>query len=145
MNTQKFIIWDNEKNCWFKPTYPKNKVKNTEEIFFSQSGEMYLRENDGVDPCDKLTHIPDKGGRFTSCLYTGVKDANDIKTYQHDVVRTEDGIGKVVFQAGCFMISPIEGEAVATELLSMERSLWKKRKYERIGNLIERPDLLNQL
>lgn len=119
--TEKYKIWDTQNKQWFRPTYPGFRIgknyrqvehKETEEIFFSQSGEIYLRKNDGTDPLkNELTHYPliqDRDGklegRFIACLFTGIKDKLEIKTYQHDLVEADGWKGKVTFLNGAWQI-----------------------------------------
>jgi hypothetical protein len=130
---EKYKIWNTETNSWYRPTYPKNKVINTEEILFSQSGEMWMRTNDGTPgSCDVLTHL---NGKFKPCLYTGLKDVDEKKTYEYDVVMTDDGPCLVVFK---------NGSAYAELLSDRSRSfiLGQLKAFSNMGSSIEFPELL---
>lgn len=88
--TEKYKIWEVAAAKWFKPVYPSQsgggvaKTK-TREILFSQSGEMYLHEDDSAQPGSKtLTFINQT--KFIPCLYTGRKDREGVKVYNGDKV-----------------------------------------------------------
>lgn len=134
--TQKYKIWDDEAQTWYRPTYPGTRmvnnskpieIKGTEEILFSQTGEMYMRKNDGQGP-DQLTHL---NGRYCPCLYTGMKDKAKIKTYVNDVVQNQTYKGKVIAYEGCF------GVQVGSAVFPLV-----PYQFENLGSMLEKPDLL---
>lgn len=134
--TEKYKIWDDEAKQWYRPTYPGTKMVNnskpikivaTEEIMFSQTGELYMRKNDGQSP-DQLIHL---NGRFKPCLYTGMKDKHEVKTYVNDVVQNQTFKGRVIAFEGCF------GVAVGNTIFPLV-----SRHFENLGSMLEKPDLL---
>lgn len=103
--TEKYKIWDVELVNWFRPIYPRGKETRTREILFSQSGEMFLHENDGKGGQFTITHIPPgENAKFIPCLYTGVKDNLDVKVYHNDIISGQHGEGLVISKSGCWMI-----------------------------------------
>lgn len=134
--TEKYKIWNTETNTWYRPTYPKNKVLNTEEILFSQSGEMWMRTNDGQPgSCDILTHL---NGKFKPCLYTGLKDINEIKTYANDVVLCKGRKGIVVIKNGTAWIDFHVFDSSSPIL----RHFLGDETFENLGSVFEHPELL---
>lgn len=142
MNTTKYKIWDNEKKEWFRPTYPRNKQTLTEEVLFmSQSGEMYLHTKNLTE--DLLVHVPELG-RFTPCRYTELKDSNDEKVYEFDVIRCDIGTGRVIKSSGCWMIEWIDDPEANMELLAIIFKTGRKRVFVRLGSSLEEPALLEK-
>lgn len=119
--TSKYKIWDVANQCWFIPTYPGfKKDKNgkqiqtfeTKEIFFSQSGEMYMRESlNGTE--NKFTHLNSVEGaeEFRPYQYTGFK-IKDEKIYNFHLVRHVDtGIeGEIIFERGAWYVHFLTGD-----------------------------------
>lgn len=143
MNTEKYKIWDTETRQWFRPTYPRNKETRTQEILFTQSGELVMHEKDELEGVSKLSIMhsgKDAKGvevcRFVPCVYTGVKDVVDVKAYLHDRIICSDDKGTVILENGRFMIQWDSQVTRANELLAIEPS-GRKRIFEIIGNVLE--------
>lgn len=93
--TEKYIIWDTQEKKWFRPTYPgfvlepkNNKQVQTyltEELLFSQSGEIYMRN---INPSqDKgISCITHAAERFRAYAYTTMKDREERKIYDGHII-----------------------------------------------------------
>lgn len=79
--------------------------------------------------------------------YTGLKDRREKEIYRNDIVKCAYGIGKVVFNAGCFMVEWIgDGEAYMEFLFSKDGMYRREgdEVFEVIGNIHDNQELLNQ-
>jgi hypothetical protein len=133
---EKYKIWDTENKIWYRPTYPNHKQKTTEEILFSQAGELWMRKNDGqLGSPDVLTHL---NGKYKPCLYTGLKDVNETKTYVNDVVQLgTEGKGIIILQEGAFFVEMIDtGEKFILNFFMHD--------FANLGNAFEFPGLLEK-
>lgn len=102
----KYKIWDNQNQCWYKPTYEENSGK-IEEILMTQSGELCMRvKKDGQEAFihESALMYPYKTEngeellpRFASFLYTGTKDSNGKKLFVGDLVKDVDGVFQIRF------------------------------------------------
>ncbi len=165
MTTEKCKIWNTQEQEWFKPIYPgfkpgKNntqvRITLTKEIFFSQSGEIYLYEcEEGQQPV--FTHIPlindkDAVNLYIPCLYSGVRDINEIKLHVGDIASNGVATWEVVFNKGCYcgkFISKLNPGSGQQEFSNDEDSEDKTqialraiKGLEYKGNKFETPSLL---
>jgi uncharacterized phage protein (TIGR01671 family) len=87
------------------------------------------------------------------CLmeFTGLKDIANEDCYENDIVKavwSEDindelfGIGKVIFNCGCFMLEWIDDREANMELLGMIYKTGRPRVFKILGNEYENPELL---
>lgn len=153
---EKYKIWDVVNQKWFRPTYPGPKkdnqgkivnVKITEEILFSQSGEMYLRKNTGEDKnisasiidCDQLEHV--SKDLYIPCLYSGWKDLEGNKWYEGDICRCEYKTSFIVtFSEGAFRERYIGSPTPPSIFPVIDKET--VRLYTKVGNVLETPELL---
>lgn len=86
-------------------------------------------------------------------LFTGLKDIAHINCFQNDIVKavwSENindeifGIGKVIFNAGCFMIEWLDDREANMELLGLIYKTGRPRVFKIIGNVSQNPELLNR-
>lgn len=140
MNTNKCKIWDNQDKKWFVPKYPtqgagtKKNTTDTEEIFISQSGEVYLFQHQEGDKI-KLTH--DTPHRYEICNFTGHRDVQQKKWYINDVIKTKNGIGVLIWHRDRLSIG--SGDANNYHAID-ETDVKELNESDNIGNICETPD-----
>ncbi len=144
----KVRAWDNE------TMYVSEKIPDEVEHYYndfsivvSLSGYCYRIENNG-DGNDKIYSLPESA---TPMQFTGLKDIDNIDCYENDIIKAvwgEDindeifGIGKVIFNCGCFMIEWIDDKEANMELLGMIYKTGRPRVFKILGNGFENPELL---
>lgn len=114
----KYKIWDVEKKCWFVPRHPDRK-KNliTEEILFSQAGDMFYHINRGDNHVpigeftqSELKHVTEE--LFRPYRYTTSKSQEGQKIYEGDIVRLEhiDNTGEVKWYDGSGFLIKLDND-----------------------------------
>lgn len=85
--------------------------------------------------------IPETVGQFI-----GLKDCNSVEIFEHDIVHVYYGVGKVVFNAGCFMIEWIDDKEANMELLFTQNFKIGHRREDLVvtGNIHTNPELLSK-
>lgn len=81
----------------------------------------------------------------TECQFTGLIDKNEKRIFEGDIVQCGYGIGKVVFQAGCFMIQWLDDKEAYLEFVFSRKGMHSRRHdevLEIIGNVFQSPELL---
>lgn len=82
---------------------------------------------------------------FDGCIWmeiTGVDDNNGRMAYESDIVKTDIGIGRIIFSRGCFMIEWLDDPQANIEPLGFEIKFGRRREFEILGNGYENPGLL---
>jgi len=77
--------------------------------------------------------------------FTGLTDKKGVEIFEGDIVKVEYGIGRVVFNAGCFMIAWIDDPEANMELLGIlikPISGRPRKELEILGNIFEHKNLL---
>lgn len=98
----KYKIWDNEKECWYKPIYNVWKGE-LHDLTLTQSGELMLRDMNGT------THESSFPGRYEVVMFTGLTDKNgvDLDWWEGDILQLQDKEDKsicvIVWRNGGFM------------------------------------------
>ena len=85
--------------------------------------------------------------RFEISQYTGLKDKNDIGIYEEDIIKDNEYIFIVKYQAGGFVLSPIKYSKndpyVGRQIVELQTAQYIKESCEVIGNIYENKELLN--
>ncbi|MBG9786559.1 YopX family protein [Brevibacillus laterosporus] len=136
MREIKFRAWDKKR----KEMFPVHELK-FEKI--SQLLETVIgyddHDSDGWTRHGGHGNRYANGVRFEMMQYTGLKDCNGKEIYEGDVLKTNEGIAKVVFEMG--------------QLMAFYQTMsdqWKPYHFvvnyygKVIGNIYEHPHLLNQ-
>lgn len=74
--------------------------------------------------------------------FTDYRDDFDTEVYEHDIIQTPYGIGKVVFLHSCFMIQWIDDPEANMELLSRTSKNKTRDSLKIIGNIHQHPELI---
>lgn len=141
--TKKYKIWDVENKKWFKPIYPSQSggdkaKKETREILFSQSGEMFLHHDSGIK---LLTHVNQT--QFIPCLYTGFKSKEGIKLYGGDVIKNIQAEYNIIyFWNGQWCYQNYHARALPLEYNPFKS---ENSEHEYIGNIFETPELIEKV
>ena len=134
MRTIKFRIFDKEN---LKMNHPDGYV--LENTWFGVTTEHYLDESHVKD-------YPMKSNSYILMQYTGLKDKNGKEIYEGDIVKCGYGIGKVIYNAGCFMIEWIDDKEAMMEFIFSRDGIYPRRHgdefLEIIGNIHQNPELL---
>lgn len=100
-----------------------------------------------------LTVLAAENGRFcmfseiTLIRFTELYDIEKNELWEFDVVKTSYGIGKIVFNAGCFMIEWIDDSEAYMELLAFEPKSFGRARTDlvKLGNIFKNPELLKKI
>lgn len=134
---RKTKIWNSQEGKWFMPTYPaqvrgkNNQLTNTEkteEILFTQSGDMYMRVQESKNANNTLSLLNDEV--WIRCEYTGLKDKTEKKIYEHDQVQGEYKVGVIMLVKSCWIVR-YEDDAMDVPLSEINEYL------EVIGSTLE--------
>ncbi len=111
-----------------------------------------LRFTDGsamIMPSNSMAYVPKGKNVFCSaeCYeidtetvgeYTGEKDKNGVKVFEHHIVKTKSGIGVINFDNGCFSVQDNHSRNnPALDIVMNEGEI------EVIGNVFDNPDFLD--
>lgn len=131
----KFRVWDNV----LKELFPISGIllerfsPDTTSRYYC-IGELAPNENSSVDE------------DFVLMQYTELKDKNGKEIFEGDIIEVSYGRGKVVFNAGCFMIEWIDDKESYMELLGMYHKTGEFGRPRKdiliIGNVFDNPELL---
>lgn len=79
-----FRIWDSLLQKWYEPTYEAYKG-NLHEVFISLNGRLVIRT---------LNRLEDESlwsDRYKLSQYTTLRDINNVKVFENDIVRSSNG------------------------------------------------------
>ncbi len=89
------------------------------------------------------------GGVFTAnCVFmqsTGLSDLNNKEIFEGDIVKCGYGLGKVVWQAGCFMVQWLDDKEAYLEFVFSRKGMYVRKDdecFEIVGNIYENPEML---
>lgn len=87
----------------------------------------------------------DEGQDIAIMQFTSLYDKNGKEIYEGDVVKCGYGVGKVIFNVGCFMVEWIDDTGADMEFLFSRKGRRGRDSYDEfevIGNIYENPELL---
>lgn len=137
-------VWDVVNKKWFKPTCPDFKNKETHELYFSQSGEIFIHSvvpDETGKMIESVKHAPNN--IYIPCVYSGLKDQEGKKLYQNDVITNGDLVWLIQFVDGAFTAHhrPKLGE-VNYEPFQNLSTILRITKIDLKGNILENPELI---
>lgn len=79
----------------------------------------------------------------TICRYTGLKDKNDQKLWENDIVENGNQRGKIVYRNCCFEIDWLQYYRYSGKHITiLTQQLFRGRNFTSIGNVFDNPELL---
>ena len=79
----------------------------------------------------------------TICQYTGLKDKNDQKIWENDIVENGNQRGKIVYRNCCFEIDWFQYSIYSGKYIKdFTQQLFQGRNFVSIGNVFDNPELL---
>jgi uncharacterized phage protein (TIGR01671 family) len=136
MRAIKFRSWDKK----------SKKMRYVDSIAFERiTGSPKVINVWGVDIIEDKDVILHREKDAILLQFTGLNDKNGIPIYEDDIVHVYYGVGKVVFNAGCFMIAWLSDREANMELLSMQNYKTGRIREDLVvtGNIWENPEMLN--
>lgn len=107
-----------------------------------------LKSKEMIDTIDFI-EVDSEGKLFRDdkilMQFTGLKDILDKEIYEGDIVECDYGFGKVIFNAGCFMVEWLSDTDVYMEFVFSRKGMYNRTNGERfkiIGNIFQNPELL---
>ena len=139
MREIKFRAFVFEENRYYK------QVCHTDDYLYRL---INIESSDGINSTIKVhfdipfkqtwfTNEKDKISKFVLEQYTEIKDKNGIEIYEGDILKTEQGICRVIWFDSAFALKSPGSEAIDFEHSSVYELS------EIIGNIHENPELLN--
>ena len=76
---------------------------------------------------------------------TELQDKNGKEIYEGDILQCGYGVGKVIYNAGCFMVCWIEDKEAYMEFVFSRKGMYRRKddeEFEVIGNIHENPEII---
>ena len=115
--------------------YPELSERNLWNIPSSENGIIQNNELKRIDPRNELMQ------------FTGLLDKKGKEIYEYDILQCEYGIGKVIFNAGCWMVCWIDDREASMEFVFIRKGRYRRNErdddeFEIIGNIFENAELV---
>ena len=128
----KFRMWSGILKYMY---YPELTERNLWNIPSSENGIIQNNELKRIDPRNELMQ------------FTGLLDKKEKEIYEYDILKCEYGIGKVIFNAGCWMVCWIDDKEASMEFVFSRKGRYRRNEndadeFEIIGNVFENPELV---
>jgi len=77
--------------------------------------------------------------------FTGLFDNGNNEIYENDIVKCSYGTGKVIFQAGCFMVQWLDDNEAYMEFVFSRKGMYRRKDDEEfviVGNMHDNPEII---
>ena len=125
-------FWDKENESMVyqddKCLYPFNMYKIVCDLFTNFEFKLFIK--DVIKNLNDFYEV-----ESVKMQYTGLRDMNNVKIYEGDILNDHSELGKVIFDEGCFVVC---WQGIVEDLFE------NCNNYEVVGNIYENPNLLDK-